>query len=119
MLRLESQLRTYSWYDRGLPQGDELQSFVPLYEMSLICGGTADTIVEYRKVTSSRTFVGHYELISAVEVWYDRGIPHGDELQSFIPRYELSISCGVPTGAIGDYCKVTSYRALSQMRWHT
>ena len=33
-LRLESQLRTYSWYDRGLPQGDELQSFVPLYEMS-------------------------------------------------------------------------------------
>ena len=61
-LRLESQLRTYSWYDRGLPQGDELQSFVPLYEMSLTCGGTADTIVEYHKVTSYTAFVTRYEL---------------------------------------------------------
>ena len=60
--------------------------------MSLTCGGTADTIVEYRKVTSYGAFVA---------------------------RYEFSISCGVPIGAIGDYRKVTSYRALSQLRWHS
>ena len=41
--------------------------------------------------------------VSAAEVWCDGGIPRGDELQSFAPRYELSLSCGVPTGTIEEY----------------
>ena len=31
----------------------------------------------------------------------------------FVPRYELSLSCGVQAGTTEEYHKVTSYRVLS------
>ena len=66
-------------------------------------------IVEFRKVTSYRV------LSNSAQVWYDQEIPQGDQLQSFIPRYELSLSCGVLNDTIGCYRKVTSDRALSRV----
>ena len=54
VLLLEFELWTYSWYDQGIPQGEELQSFVSRYELSLRRGGPAGTIEEYHEVTSYR-----------------------------------------------------------------
>ena len=46
-------LRRYSWYARGIPQGDELQNVVTRYDLNF-CGGKAGKIEEYCKVTSYR-----------------------------------------------------------------
>ena len=62
-------------YDRVMPQGDELQSFVPRSELSF----------------QLRTYS-----------WYDRGLPQGDELQSFVRRYEASFRCAGAAGKIEE-----------------
>ena len=52
MVCIES-LRRYSWYAQGIPQGNELQNVVTLYDFNF-CGGKAGKNEEYYKVTSYR-----------------------------------------------------------------
>ena len=44
-------LQRYSWYAQGIPQGNELQNVVTLYDLNF-CGGKAGMNEEYYKVTS-------------------------------------------------------------------